>query len=276
MMKKLCTFLIALCATSSMQPDNVEVIRSSLFPNVLHTKEVKFSKDKPNCAIFWDLNSVVFTKDTSPRNIARMIRALMKEKGVRYTLRALAKFGKLWRKKKKLKKAGDNRGFVWDAMFTEMEKTDPELAKFLRRFSQMANNLEGFMADLLFDLKNAGHHNAVLSNMGQGLLDVQVDLIKKQKQTPAVRYVLEFLQDNVHKTIASKDNGWMHKPNADIYEIALKRNKDVIKKDTIKIFIDDKECNCVAAVKNGFDVAIICDNQHDIKPILKALGVKGL
>ncbi len=209
------------------------------------------TKGKKACC-GWDLNSVVFKKEVK---ICKMIRYSYKKNGVRRTAKGLFKFGKLWRKKKKLKRQGNPKGFVWDAMFTDMALKDPKTAGLIREFAQIANVLDLEMVSLMQRLSNHGHCHAVLSNMGQGLLDTQVKLLQAQqsKNPVAYNYILTFLQDHEHKIIASEANGWMHKPNMPIYQAWLLKNK---KRGQITIFIDDKLENVLAAVKYGFDVAI--------------------
>ena len=125
--------------------------------------------------------------------------------------------------------------------------------------------------------------------MGQGLLDVQVEKIESQHPKPneSVSHILDFLKDDQHKMIAAESNGWMHKPNANIYEEFFKKNVDYNNGietgvqnnrdcSDARIFVDDKEINCRAALENGFDIAIICNDQRKIKPTLQALGVTGL
>lgn len=280
---------ITICIFSLFVLNNLEtstkIKRSKHFPNVLYNKGTDLFAPKKRCLLGWDLNSVIFTKNVL-YNFPSMLYNAYKDKGVFYSTWAIQRFFWLRREKKAFKKAGDNRGFLWDAMFTELERQgttakekadNKELVQFLRQFSQQANTLENFMADLLYNLHNTGHRNAVLSNMGQGLLDAQIDAIKNSNRrfTLAINYTLEFLQDHVHKVISSEANGWMHKPNPDIYQIFFTQNSDYHNPDC-SIFIDDKKSNCKAALKNGFDIAIVCTKQQNIRPILKALGVRGL
>ena len=200
----------------------------------------------------WDLNSVIFEKQIK---IGKMIAYALRKKGTKKTITSLWKFLKLWKQKNKLKSKGDPRGFVWDAMFTQLTKKDPETASFLRNFAQQANVLDLRMVNLMQRLSLHRHTHGVLSNMGQGLLDAQVKLLKeKQSKNPTVyNFILNFLEDHKHKVIASEQNNWMHKPDNEPYHLFLKKNKN---RGQITVFIDDKLENVQAAIKNGFDVGI--------------------
>lgn len=276
-MKKIILFL----AFSIFAIQSIEAAKSTTIPGVWHAEGTDLSKENNKVLIGWDLNSVVFDKDVSPSNITDMLNTVRQEHGTRYALWAYSQFFWLWREKKALKRDGDNHGFVWDAMFTKLEEEQGEegikLAKVLRQASQQANTLNYPVSQLLYDLHKSGHRNAVLSNMGQSLLDLYVKALdptkNPKKATLASEYVRNvLLQDHDHKVISSKENGWMHKPEPVMYATFLNQNKD--KDFDCKIFVDDKEENCEAAVKNGFDHAIVCDDPNKLSDILDKLNVK--
>ena len=285
MKKFLSVFLIGALVSSGLQAADINILTHPDHPNILYKEGINLDSEKRDCVMGWDLNSVVFTKDTSARNIMRMLGSLRQQEGLWYVLWAGTRFGALWTEKKTLKRANDPRGFVWDAMFTDLagrgstaaeQAENKKLANHLRTFSQQANSLHEGVADLLHGLNAAGHRNAVLSNMGQGLLDTQIEKSFPADQREGLsdrdKYVLGFLEDSDHKVIASKDNNWLHKPDAKSYQTFLDKNPD---KNGQKIFIDDKRSNCEAALQHGFDIAIVCRDQGALPTLLHDLNVTG-
>jgi hypothetical protein len=245
-MKKIlfsCLFLFSL-SIHSVQP--VKALYRSNF-------NVSQAQDKQVC-FGWDLNSVVFEKKV---RICKMLSYARKKKGTKKTIKALYKFLKLRKLKKKLKKQKNPHGFAWDAMLSRLAKKDPKTADFLRDFIQKANILDVRMVNLMQRLSHHGHVHGVLSNMGQGLLDAQIEHLKeKQAKKPTVsKFVLNFLQDHDHKVIADQKNNWMQKPDGRMYKTFLDKNAER-RKDKITIFIDDKLENVQGAIENGFDIGI--------------------
>lgn len=241
-MKRALSFLFFLNVLQAHQQGSVVYFRPGVSIQTTQGKRACFG---------WDLNSVIFKKEIK---ICKLLRYSYKKNGIRGTIKGFFTFGKLWLKKKKLKKQGNPKGFVWDAMFTDMAKNDPQTASQIREFAQIANVLDLEMVTLMQQLSKSGHSHAILSNMGQGLLDTQVQLLQNRKIDPTTHsYILNFLQDHKHKVISSETNGWMHKPDLKPYQAWLLKNK---KHGQITVFIDDKLENVLAAINNGFDVAI--------------------
>lgn len=219
--------------------------------NVSMPQDIQINdKDTLKICFAWDLNSVIFEKNIKIRSMLNYAR---QKRGIIGTLTSSWTFLKLWRKKQQLKKQKKNEGYVWDAMFTNLAKQDPNMAAFLRTFAQQANVLDIHMITIMQELEQYGHTHAILSNMGQGLLDAQVEHLKKESNrydSVLFDYTLRFLQDTKHNVVASQENGWMHKPNPDIYQLFLHKNQD--KECDYSFFIDDKPENCIAAAQQGF------------------------
>ena len=230
---------------------------------------------RPRISFGWDLNSVILPKKIE---ISTLLRYAKKERGYFGALKSFAQFGKLLRKKKSLKKKGDPRGYVWDAMFTDLEKKDKKLANFLRNVVQKVNDLDTGMINLMMKLSHQGHTHSILSNMGQGILTTQIKLIEKDESVnPKVKaYILRFLKDPIYKVISSEDNKWLHKPFAPIYEEWIDKNKNYIRGFKLFVFIDDKLENVKAALDNGFHIGIHYpkgSTSKDLEAILNTMNL---
>lgn len=242
---------------------------------------------KVQAYFFWDLNGVIFEKRYSIKGMLNQT-AVTKKYGWKQTFSLLNDFRKLYQQKRAFRKAGDPRGFVWNAMFDYLEKesvqynaslSNKELAQLLREFSQEANHLDYELIHLLEKLEQHGHKNVVLSNMGQGLVDLQVAHLEKelaatsagtQKHTDLV-FAISFLKQQ-NNVIASESNGWLHKPQRRAYERCLELNSFTAKDSSTKylrIFIDDKQENIDAALAEGlFDIGINYKNPKDLRRIM--------
>lgn len=250
------------------------------FPNGLFDKagnSLLQDTDFQQVLVAWDLNKVVFDKQFKT---SQYIKQTRKELGTAKTLSTAFSFGKLWAKKQLYKQKNDPRGYVWDGMFTTLETTPKgkKTAALLRKFAQDANHLDPHVAVIMEELSFTNHvQNAVLSNMGQGILDFQLELLKKQKLQASLDFhrkhliqnIITFLSDAKHNLIASKENGWMHKPDYICYETFLKKHP----KKSLTIFVDDKLRNITAALEKGlFDIAIQYTTAQDLRKILYHLG----
>lgn len=231
----------------------------------------------------WDLNGVVFDNDDSWLNGVKR----MWNEG--YSLREIyTTFSKtlaLLEEKKRLKKLGDPRGYVWDALLTHVEQTDPDFVKILRSFTTKANSLNYKTAALLRELTHRGHTNVVLSNMGMNVLATQITFLKKQLhenddltpvQCDLLRFALDFLTNDENNVIAGPHNGWIHKPKPLIYTTSLSCNQLLDESNTpffrLKLFIDDKLENIMAALENGFDIGILYNDPVSLRKTLSALS----
>lgn len=209
------------------------------------------AQNKQAC-LAWDLNDVVFEKQIAP---SKLIKHIHREQGLLKAPKIALKFYKLWRKKKKLKKQGNPVGLSWDGIFTRYSANDPKLIAFLRNFVMQINVLDTPMVKLMKELSSNGHTHGVLSNMGQNMLNVQINHLKTLPTSDhgLKIFFLDFLQYDKHNVIASPENNWLTKPNPKMYKLFLEKNKD---RGQMTIFIDDKLENIEAALKNGFDVGI--------------------
>lgn len=245
------------------------------FPNGLFDKTGRTLLSEAQLSrvlLSWDLNGVIFRKEYSITANMYQI-AVTEKRGWVYTFKMLASFGKLWNYKRQLKKAHDPRGYVWDAMFKTLE-TSPQgedFADLLRRFSQQANILDYNMVALLQELSTHGHTNAVLSNMGKGLAQVNVNFLNRQlekgslspEKQAATRFAISFLTDPSRNVIASESNGWLHKPMRKSYEECLSVNGGH-SSHSLTIFFDDKYSNIEAALADGlFDIAVYYNGSRD-------------
>lgn len=200
----------------------------------------------------WDLNDVVFKKQIRPY---KLIKHIHNEQGLSQTPKLIYKFLKLWAKKRQLKKQNDSKGFSWDAMLAEEAQTNPERAQFFRSLALQVNVLDVDMVKVMHQLSNNRHKHGILSNMGQHMLQVQIDNLKTQTTyNPQLKsFFLTFLEDTHSNIVSSEENNWISKPHKDMYQLFLQKNKN---RGEITIFIDDKLENIKAALANGFDVGI--------------------
>lgn len=250
------------------------------FPNGLFDKagnSLLKDTDFQEVLVAWDLNKVVFDKQFKTSYYIKQTR---KELGTIKTISTAFKFGKLWATKQLYKQKNDPRGYVWDGMFTTLETTPKgkQTAALLRKFAQDANHLDPHVAIIIEELSFANHvQNAVLSNMGQGILDFQLELLKKQQEQKSLDFhhkyliqnIMTFLTNAKYNLVASKENGWMHKPDYICYETFLKKHP----KKSLTIFVDDKLRNVTAALEKGlFDIAIQYTTAQDLRKILYHLG----
>ncbi len=238
--------------------------------------------------IAWDLNKVVFT---NPNNAA-IVKKFTNTHGLKKTAGLWYTFMTLWNKKNYYKIIGDPRGFVWNAMFNEIN--DTETRKFLFEATREANTIDPGIIDLMKELTLHGHTNVVLSNMGQDTVNYQISYFEKKQKTledelnfcgtyrieelPAVWYdyantlfIINFLK-NPHNVVASKENNWLHKPDKNSYQECINKNPKSRRKGCLKIFIDDKKENVIAAVENDFfDIAILYKAEHNLRFIFQKL-----
>lgn len=222
----------------------------------------------------WDLNGVIFRKEYSiTANLYQL--AVTEDHGWMYTFKALASFGKLWRYKLHLKKQHDPRGYVWDAIFRTLENSEEgkQFATLLRKFSQQANVLDYDMIAILQELSAQGHRNTILSNMGEGLAQVNVNFLRRklekniltENQRTATQFAIDFLTHPTN-TIASPENNWLHKPMRESYQTCLQKHQGADKFYKVTLFVDDKFSNITAALDQGlFDIAIFYTNSADRK-----------
>lgn len=209
------------------------------------------AQDKQAC-FAWDLNDVLFKKQIK---LTALLNHIHQEIGILKAPKMSWKIFTLWRKKKQLKKASKSEGYSWDGLFTLYGKNDPKTVAFFRNFVRKINVLDAHMVKLMKQLATNGHTHGVLSNMGQNMLNVQINYLKSiPAQDPDLKeFFLDFLNYDKHNVIASPENNWITKPNPKIYQFFLEKNKD---HGQITIFIDDKLENVQAAITSGFDVAI--------------------
>jgi hypothetical protein len=290
-MKKLLFLLLSTFSLTALQTQKSTIKQDESFPNVYYNAS-KFPEGLPcsgnltlcfrQVLVAWDLNGVIFKKEYSiPANLYQL--AVTDGYGWVYTFKIVASFGKLWRYKTQLQKQGDPRGHVWDAMFETLETSDEgkKVAELLRRFSQQANVVNCETIAILQELAEHGHHNVVLSNMGTGLVHLQVNLLKRTlendtmtaQQIHSTQFVLQFLTNPEHNVIASPENNWLHKPMRESYATCLQKNQLPHNQRTLTIFIDDKKRNIAPALANGlFDIAVLFTTAKDLRTFLDTLG----
>lgn len=308
-MKKLSllsTFLLTLCSAPLMQA--AEPIQ--ILPTVIQDQEeptIFYNRTTIPEGIFkdgqsiiaperlartvtaWDLNGVVFDKKYS---ILENYRHTIAKYGISKTMYLTGLFGVIFAKKMYYKYMQYAEGFVWDAMFKEA--TDEQTYTILRELALKSNNPDQVTATILQELHHGGHDNVVLSNMGQGLLDAQLAHLTKKIEAITQRLTdLELSEDKRKKllyekatleylttfltqkrnVVASKENGWLHKPDRESYQTCLDNLADIQPPHTLRIFIDDKMRNITAALKDGlFDIAILFSSPEELRRILHKLG----
>jgi|GEM_PF-3497074 len=172
--------------------------------------------------------------------------------------------------KKSLQKAGDNRGYCSDAVFLMMSEQKgtygPELLQVLRDSALEVVTPNLGVAHMLKKLHEAGHHVAILSNMGNSLLELQTAELHKKiksdtlnaKELEASKFLYTILSDKDHNVVANSITGIPHKPDDAIYQEFLRANRREKTPDNqVTVLVDDKLENIEAAVKNGY-VGIFC------------------
>lgn len=234
-----------------------------------------------HASIAWDLNNVVFN---TTANTPKTLWKLYQEYGLYKTMAFYQEVMKVISQKSKYKKAGDPRGFVWNALFYDIK--NEEFRKILFETTIEANTLHKPIVELLKELTLNLHQNIVLSNMGQDVLNLQIKRLQEQlKQQSSddlsakrvdTFFILEFL-NNPLNTVASKENGWLHKPDKESYEICLAKIKEnASTQKNLTIFIDNKKENVVAAAQKGlFDIAFLYTNADELQTLFYNLNLIG-
>lgn len=210
----------------------------------------KETEEEPNICIGWDLNSVIFQKQI---HTGSLIKKTLKRNGIKRTIKTAWKALKLFKKKRKLKKQNKNEGFIFDALITELERKDTQSARILREVTQEANSIDVSMLHVMQALTHQEYTHAVLSNMGANMLTAHIAKIRNEQKNYNAQdfdFLITFLTNETYNVISSEENGWMHKPEAPIYQLFKEKNSS--KKPDAFFFIDDKEKNCIGAAQQGF------------------------
>jgi len=289
--KKL-SLLFFVIGSGCIQTDIITIQQDFIFQNVyynqatFHPGTASLNPDHffARALFAWDLNGVIFDNDDSWLN------GVKKMWNDGYSIREIytifSKALTLLEEKKRLKKLGDPRGYVWDALLTHVEQSDPDFVKILRKFTIKANTLNYTTVTLLRELADRGHTNVVLSNMGMNVLETQMIFLESQllenedltrTQQDLIRFALTFLANHEHNTIAGPHNGWLHKPKPLVYTTNLSCNQLLNASDgsilfRLKVFIDDKLENILAALENGFDIGIVYKNPVQLQKTLASLS----
>jgi len=260
---------IARAAMPHPRIENVWYNSTSFQPNDSHTFRGTF--------FAWDVNGVILINDKSWLN--GMGRMYNEQYSWSEIYSALSKTWGLWQEKKRLKKLGDPRGYVWDALLYEVEQTDPDFIKMLRHFTVKANSLNYQVAALLQELARDGHHHVIISNIGAFVLAEQIRFFKEQLDTGStlsldqqqlMSFTLWILSNHTNNVISGPENGWGFKPQPLLYQLSLERNPHA--HERLKIFIDDKPKNIIAALQNGFDVGILYQDAYQLRQALAELS----
>jgi len=223
-----------------------------------------------------DANGVMFDQDESTGTRLRLMKELVTKKGVGYTFWAAQKGFSVKSEKKRLQKAGNDKGYCSDAIFMDMaeDANDPYLLQALRAgtLEVVTPNLE--VAHLLKTLNDKGIHVRILSNMGDQLLHLQGKNLKAKiesstlnpQEQEASEFLYSIIIDRDHNAVASTLTGNPHKPAPAIYQLFLKRNPS----RDLTILVDDKLENIEAAVQNGF-IGILCKKYKAADAMREAL-----
>lgn len=226
-----------------------------------------------------DLNGVMFDQDESIGTQLRLMRELWYKKGTFYTLWAAKQGFSIPFLKKRLQAQGQAIGYCSDAimhMITE-QANDPELLDFLHNavLEVVTPNIE--VASLLRNIKQKGHHVAVLSNMGNGLLKLQMERLKAKidsgllnpAELQASQTLHDIASDETCNVVADSVTGKWHKPSHESYQRFLELNTN---SQIMTVLVDDKLDNIIGAVENGF-VGIFCKKGKAAEALKAALPV---
>lgn len=291
----LCAFLFGSTALTKSKPAlSLHVKQDKHFPSVYynthtfpqglfttHGKTLLAESNLMPALIAWDINGVLFKKEYSIPHLMYQL-AVTEKYGWIFTFKALASFTRLMRYKKQLKQQHDPRGWVFEAMFKELEKSprEKQYVPLLRKFTTQVNRVNYTSIALLQDLETTGHTNVLLSNMGQGLIDAIVTSLEAQATHPilssrkkeALSFTITFISNSKRHVIAASPNKWLHKPLRKSYLTCIEKNQSFPRQ--VRILLDDKVSNITAGLRDGlFDIGILFTNATEVRTIFKHLQI---
>ncbi len=266
-----------------------------------HGKNVYFgpsyseNKPKKNVLIGWDLNNVIFTNKIGA---LQFMKAAFERHGIVDGAVGIQNFLSL---KKRMNKERKKRGLSLlkpeHMIYHLLRSYNPEkqaCAQFLQSSIEGPDNVDMNVARIVYDCDQSGYKQAVLSNMFESNLMIQIDMVHEKlveasnqfrfnnnvnqncdnPKSAFLRILLSMLANMVTRVIPLEENNWTHKPEKQMYQLFLSLNKE--SEDTITIFIDDNRSNIEAAVAHGFDIGIVYTNAKNLRQILKHLGFIGV
>jgi hypothetical protein len=250
-----------------------------------YTKDVYFGSSYVNDQVktkkicfAWDLNNVVFTKVFGAK---QFMKAAFAKFGV---VPGLIGLKNLLAVKKEINSKRRKEGLgplAWEHLMYHLLRTcDPakeDQARFVQACIEGPDTVDLGVAALIQELDDAGHTKAVLSNMWESNIMVQIDMLhtyigqleERSIERVMLQSVLDMLADIEHRTIPTLENNWVHKTEKEVYQLFLIKNK---KDDhTLTVFIDDNRANVQAAVEHGFDIGIVFTNAKKLRLVLTKL-----
>ncbi len=274
---------------------NTRFYKNQVQKNVYFGPFYSQDKLKKNILIGWDLNNVVFTNIIGP---AQFMKAAFERHGIVNGAVGIKNFLSL---KKEMNRERRKKGLPpldpEHLMYHLLRSYDPEkeaCAYFLQSCIEGPDVVDMDIARIIYDFDQCGYKQAVLSNMFESNLIIQIDAVHKElvksslqvsnqdssdncyifvpdnPKSACLRKLLSMLSNITTRVVPTEDNNWVHKREKEAYQLFLSLNKD--SEDTLTVFIDDNRKNVEAAVAHGFDVGIVYTNAKNLRRILKVLG----
>ncbi len=277
-------FVVALCVTHTADISTVHYKQGLYSNNVQETIYFGASFDeeqnKKKILIAWDLNNVVFTKKFGAK---QFMQAAFGKFGIVGGASGLSQLLAIRKKLNKDRKKENLKPLAWEHLMYHLLRSanpDQEIhANFLQQCIEGPDSLDFQVASIMYELGACGCKQAVLSNMWESNLMVQIDMLHEliktldegKQERAIVQKALDILADTALGVIPTEENNWVHKTEKEIYELFLIKNNH--SNDVLTIFIDDNRENIKAAVEYGFDIGIVFTNAQALRVALENLQV---
>ena len=222
--------------------------------------------------IAWDLNNVVFTKKFGAKEFMTVA---FKKFGAWNGGLALGNLLSIKKKFNKQRARQKISPLGWEHLMYHLLRSNNDdyhqQAYFLQSCIEGPDRIDMHVAGIIYDCENLGYKQAVLSNMWESNLMVQIDTLKQQIiELPESSFERKQLHI-VSGVIPTEENNWVHKTEKEVYQLFLIKNKK--HSDTTTIFIDDNPANVKSANNSGFDIGIVFTNAYALRMELERLNI---